>query len=676
MQGAGKPGPKLLTLVTMSFRYLVAVCALALPLAADEGLWLFNQFPKDAVNEKYKFEVAAPFLDHLRLSTVSLGTSSGAFVSARGLLVTNQHIIAGCLSKLGLLEDGYYAATPADERPCPGLDAAVLVNLENVTPQVKTKDQDGLKPAEALEKRTAAIAAIERSCAQKTGNTCTVVKLFSGERYDLYQYKKYSDLRLVFAPERAIAFFGGNPDSLAYPRYLFDVAFLRAYENGKPADTPHFLKWNAGGVKDGDLVFAAGSPQSTSRLAVPSQLVFYRDVSLPFTLGRLQQRILDLRNWAANAGANGHAADLPLADLASTYKWTAGRLIGVKDDWLMARKTNFEKKLKNAVQSDPKLGAEAVKVWDEIGAAYRRWTPSEKAYQVLESPGAVGSNLFRMARQIVRADRIKPDESLYAATTLDDAIETVMLTRYLEDLKALADKDVPLKAILAGKNPPQVAEEMVRGTRLKEVAERRRLASDHAAAQKSDDPLIRLARQIEEPARKLEKTHLEAIEALDTSATERIAHYRYQIFGDKDYPDATGTLRVAFGSVKAYRDRTEAPAPYATTFSGMYYLAASQYDNYRLPKRWVEGRSQLDPVTPMDFVSTCDITASAAGSPVVNQKGELVGITFEGNLESIANTFLYLDDRARAMHAGTQAATEALAKLYNAKVLLEELGVK
>jgi len=660
----------------MNFRYLAAVCALALPLAADEGLWLFNQFPKDTVNEKYKFEVAAPFLDHLRLSTVSLGTSSGAFVSARGLLVTNQHVIAGCLSKLGLLEDGYYAATAADERACPGLDTAVLVNLENVTAQVKTADQDKLKPAEALEKRAAAIAFIEKSCAQRTGNTCVVAKLFSGDRYDLYQYKKYSDLRLVFAPERAIAFFGGSPDSLTYPRYLFDVAFLRAYENGKPADTPHFLKWSPAGVKDGDLVFAAGSPQATSRLAVPSQLVFYRDVSLPFTLGRLQQRIVDLRDWAVKAGANGRAADLPLADLASTYKWTAGRLIGVKDDWLMARKTNFEKKFKNAVQADPKLGADAVKVWDDIGTAYHRWAPSEKAYQVLESPGAVGSNLFRMARQIVRADRARPDESLYAATPPDDGVETVMLGRYLEDLKALGDKDVPLKSILAGKNPQQAAEEFVRATKIKDVAERRRLASDHAAVQKSDDPLIRLARQLEEPARKLQKAHADTIEALDTSATERIAHFRYQLYGDKDYPDATGTLRVAFGSVKAYRDRTEAPAPYATTFSGMYYLAASQYDNYRLPRRWVEGRARLDPVTPMDFVSTCDITAGAPGSPVVNQKGELVGITFEGNLESIANTFLYLDDRARAMHAGTQAATEALAKLYKTKALLEELGMK
>jgi Peptidase S46 len=251
-----------------------------------------------------------------------------------------------------------------------------------------------------------------------------------------------------------------------------------------------------------------------------------------------------------------------------------------------------------------------------------------------------------------------------------------MLARYLEDLKALGDKEVPLKAILGGKTPQQAAEELVRGTKIKDVAERRRLAADHAAAQKSDDPMIRLARQIEEPARRLQKKHAETIESLDTSATERIAHYRYQIFGAKDYPDATGTLRAAFGVVMAYRDRTEAPTPYATTFSGLYYLAASQYDNYRLPQRWLAGRPQLDPITPMDFVSTCDITAGAAGSPVVNQKGELVGITFEGNLESIANTYLYLDDRARAMHAGTQAATQALAKLYKTQALLEELGVK
>lgn len=671
----------------MTRRILTAVCWLALPLAADEGLWLFNQFPKDAVKEKYNFEVTGEFLDHLRLASVFVGGpgiesgGSGAFVSARGLLVSNQHLVAGCLAGAGAagrdrLKDGFYAATRAEELPCAGFEARVLVKLDDVTAQVKGAAREGLKPADALEKRAAAIAGIEKACGARTANLCVVVKLFSGERYDLYQYKQYTDLRLVFAPERAIAFFGGNPDSLAYPRYLFDVAFLRAYENGQPADTPQFLPWSAEGVQEGELVLAVGSPQSTSRLATPAQLSFYRDVSLPFALARFEQRIQDLRGWSAHAGDRAREAELPLTELAGDYKWTAGKLIGVRDDWLMARKTNFEKKLKSAVESDPKLGAPAVKVWDDVATAYRNWTPFEKRYQVLENPGAVGCNLFRVARQIVRAAGSAPDDSSYAATMLDDGIETAMLARYLEDLKALGEKEVPLKAILGGKTPQRAAEEFVHGTGLRDAAERRRLAADRGAAQKSDDPLIRLARQLEEPARKLEKKRAETIESLDMSATERIAHYRYQIFGASDYPDATGTPRATFGEVKTYRDRTEAPAPYTTTFSGLYYLAASQYDNYRLPPRWVEGRPRLDPLTPMDFVSTCDITAGAAGSPVVNRKGELVGITFEGNLESIANTYLYLDDRARALHASTRAATEALDQLYQAKGLLEELGGK
>jgi hypothetical protein len=621
--------------------------ALALPAAADEGLWLFNQFPAAVVKEKHGMDVTPAFLDRLRLATVSLPGGSGAFVSPRGLIVTNQHLVADCLRKLGKLEDGYYAG----ELACPGLDASVLVNLENVTAEVRGAAPDGLKPADALEKRAAAIAGIEKTCVQKSGNVCTVVKLFAGERYDLYQYKKYTDVRLVFAPERAIASFGGNPDSLTYPRYLFDVAFLRAYENGRPANTPQYLEWSVGGAKEGELVFAAGSPQSTSRLATPAQLTFLRDVSLPFTLLRLQQRVQDLRE-------KGRAADALLAEFASTYKWTAGKLIGVKDDWLMARKTNFEKKLKNAVQNDPKLGPDAVKVWDEIATAYKNWAPSEKAYQVLANPGAVGSNLFRRARQIVRGTA---DDSVFPP--VDDGVETAMLARYLEELKSLGDKDVPLKAILGGKTPQVAAEEMVRGTKIR----------DSAASPKSDDPMIRLARQLEEPARKVEKRHAELIESLDTTATARIAHYRYQIFGASDYPDATGTLRAAFGVVKPYKDRTEAPTPFATTFSGMYYLAASQYDNYKLPQRWAEGRTKLDPLTPMDFVSTCDITAGAPGSPVVNAKGELAGITFEGNLESIANAFLYLDDRARALHASTAAVTQALERLYGARALLDEL---
>lgn len=575
----------------MKLRCLILVCALALPLLADEGLWLFSQFPKDAFKEKHETEVTDAFLDHLRLATVRIGSDAGAFVSARGLLLTNQHLATECLAKANALQDGFYAAAETQEVRCAGLEAQVLVSMEKVTDQVKAAAAGVTKAADALEKRNTAIAAIEKACAAKTGNVCSVVKFYSGERYDLYQYRKYSDLRLVFAPERTIALFGGNPANQTFPRYALDIAFLRAYENGAPAATPQFLQWGAG-VKDGATVFAVGNPAATARLSTVAQLNFYHDYVLPLTLARVQSRIVDLRAFAAKSADNQRAAELTLTNLGSQYKLLAGKLIGLSDTTLMARKTNFERRLRNSVQHDPKLGAEGAKVWDDVATAYKTWAPSEKAYEVVAYP---------------------------MTDAADPAVKAVLEARYQEEIKALKDK------------------------------------------------------QIEATKARLIKKHQETIEALETSAAERIAQYRYKIFGDADYPDATGTPRITFGLVKSYRDRTEAPVPYAGTFGGLYYLAYPQ-EPYKLPQRWVDGKTVLDLVTPMNFATTCDITSGASG-PVVNTAGELVGLTFDGNIESIALTYLYSDETARAVHVATQGIVEALRKLYKTPALLNELGV-
>jgi hypothetical protein len=692
----------------MKFRNLLLLCALALPAVGDEGIWLFNQFPKDAVKEKREFDVTDQFLDNLRLSTMQLGAGSAAFVSAHGLILTAHRVVSECIAKVGgaqhdYLKDGFYAATQPEETRCPNLDARILVALEDVTQQVKGALPEAPKSSrqsvndkaavDALQKRNEAIARIEKTCADKTGNTCTVVKLFSGERYDLYQYKKYDDLRLVFAPERGITFFGGNPSNLTYQRYGLDVAFLRAYENGKPAETPRFLKWNQDGVKDEELVFAVGSPVATSRLATVAQVTFYRDYELRIRLARLQTRIRDLRDFSSQSADNQKMAELTLTALGNDYKQTAGKLIGLNDPWTLARKTNFEKKLRGSVERDPKLGLEGGKVWDDVATAYKNWTPSERPYQVLERPAALGSSLFRIAREVVRlsAERGKPNDqrlpeyrdtslatvelSAYSPAPIDDAVEVNLLWRYLEELKNLGDRDAPLKAILGNKTPQQMAEEFVHSTKLKDVAERKRLAADPAAVAQSTDGMIKLARLLEEPSRKLIKKHADTIEALETSAAERIAQYRYKIFGAADYPDATGTPRVTFGIVKGYKDRTEAPVPFTTTFGGLYYLAVNNAEIYTLPPRWVEGKPKLDMVTPFNFVSTCDITAGAAGSPVVNGKGEIVGVTFDGNLESIQLTYLYSEESARAVHAAGQGIVAALQTLYHAPALLKELGV-
>jgi len=666
-------------------------------MAADEGMWLFNLFPKDKVKDKYTFEVTEAFLDHLRLATMRIGSGTGSFVSPTGLVFTNQHLVADCLAKAGgsghdYLKDGFYAAGGAEEIACPGLEAAVLVAAEEVTKPVQGAAKEGAKPAEALAKRNAAIAGIEKAClAAHSGAACTVVKFSSGERYDLYQYKKYTDLRLVFAPEAAITQFGGPAADYTFQRYSLDVAFLRTYENGQPAATPQFLKWSAEGAADGSLVFAAGNPAPTSRLATVAQLNFYRDTMLPVNLARIQSRVVDLRAFAVKSEANLAAAQRVLAELSASYKFTAGRLIGLNDMTLMARKQNFEKKMRNAVEHDPKLGTDAGKVWDQVSTAYTNWGRAERAYEVLEKPAALGSNLFRIARQVVRMseERARPNEqrlpeyrdsalpslelSLYSPAPIDDAVEVVLLTRYLEEIKRLGDQQAPLKAILGSRTAQAAAEEYVKTTKLKDVPERKRLAADKAAVQKSEDGMIRLARLLDDPARKILKRHEETIEGVELSSAEKIAQYRFRMFGAADYPDATSTLRLAFGVVKPYKDRTQAQVLYDTSFGGLFYLAGKNVP-LLLPQRWMDAKANLDLVTPYDFASTCDLGGNP-GSPTISQKGELTGIVVDGNLESIALTYLYSDETARTVHVATQGIGEALRVVYKTPALLRELGV-
>jgi len=623
----------------MKLRMLLLVSLAAAPVAADEGLWLFNQFPKDQVKQKYNVDITDQFVENLRLASLRIGGASGAFVSPKGLILTSRRAVSDCASKAS---DVFYAAAGADETKCTGLTADVLVTLEDITRQVKDAATDKMKPAEALEKRNAAAARIEKACAEKNHTVCSVVKLSSGERYDLYQYKRYADIRLVFAPELAAASFGGNPAELTYPRYSMDFAFLRAYENGDPAATAHYLKWSQDGAKDGDLVFAVGSPVSTARLATAAQLTFYQTSAMPYAITRLQTRIEALRAAAPQSAT--------LLALGAEYKLTVGKLIGLKDEWLMARKANFERKLRSAVEHDPKLGMEAGKVWDQVANAYKEWQPTERRYQLLEKPAAVGSALFRMARATVRS------EPAPAAAPIDEATEIALLTRYLDELKQVGEKELPLKTILNGKTSQQAAEEMV-----------------HASKGNGAAGVVPLAKAVDEAGKKVAKRRAETIDALEVTAAERIAQFRFRLFGAADYPDATATPRLTFGAVKGYRDRTEAPVPFATTFGGLFHFTAVQAP-FLLPQRWADARAAFGLVTPMDFVSTCDITSGPSGAPIVNQDGEIAGVTFDGNIESIAITYLYEDEKARAVHVASQGIVEALQKVYKAPALLRELG--
>jgi hypothetical protein len=627
---------------------------LTLPAAwADEGLWPYNQFPQRTIKEKHGFDTPPGFLDQLRLASVRIGGQSGSFVSSNGLLLTTREVAAGCLRAAG--KDYFSALDSAAELHCAGLDTAVLLNLEDVTTQVRAAGQ-------SLAQRKAGLARIEKECAAKTGNICSVVTLFAGGRYDLYQYKRYGDVRLVFAPEYSLAFFGKERDSITYLRYGLNIAFLRVYENGKPAATPHFLKWSATGVQEGDLVFASGNPGPTARSTTAAQLTFYRDTALPLAVSRLLDRIQQL----STLGAAGAAARTPLVN---AFKRDAGKLIGLRDDRLVTRKTTFEQKIRRAVENDSKLGADAAKVWDEVASAYKKWTPNEKAWQLLEGSPAPGSQLFAAARGIVRGEA-----GTDFTEPVNEQVEILMLTRYLEELRGLGEKDARLKTILGGRSSRQAAEAMVRSSRLKDPVERRRLAANREAALASDDGIIRLAALLDPHALRLRKQREEIIGSLEVTAAEKIAQYRFKLFGAADYPDGTSTPRVEFGIAKGYTDRAGVAQPFAATFSGLYYRENNQ-GPWQVPQNWIDVRPTLNAVTPLDFVSTCDTGGGDFGGPVVNRAGELVGVTFDGNLESLPNVYLYTSDQARAVHVDVRGIAEALEKVYKATAVVKELGI-
>jgi len=607
---------------------LLALAVVSLSAQADEGLWPYNQFPQQALKDKHGFEAPAGFLDRLRLASVRIGGESGAFVSANGLLLTTREVAGSCATN-----DAFTAPDPAAERRCPGLDANVLLDLADVTQQVKAAGQ-------SLAQRTAAIARVEKECAAKTGNICSVVTLFAGGRYDLYQYKRYSDVRLVFAPEYALAFFGRERDSITYLRYGLNIAFLRAYEGGKPAATPHFLKWSETGVQDGDLVFASGNPGPTARSTTAAQLTFYRDTALPLAVSRSLDRIQQLSTL-------GPTAQSTLTPLLNNFKRDAGKLIGLRDDRLVTRKTLFEQKIRRAVENDAKLGTDAAKVWDEVASAYKKWTPLEKPWEILEGSPAPGSRLFQIARAMVRGET-SPD----SREPINNQIEILMLTRYLEELRSLGDRDAPLKTILAGRTARQAAEAMVQSS-----------------------SVIELAKLLDPHALRLRKLHEEIIGSLEVSAAEKIAQYRFKLFGAADYPDGTSTPRIEFGVVSGYADRAGVAQPFAATFSGLYYRRNND-GPWQVPQNWIDIRPALNPVAPLDFVSTCDTGGGDFGGPVVNRAGELVGVTFDGNLESLPNVYLYTSDQARAVHVDVRGIAEALEKVYKANGLLKELGVR
>jgi hypothetical protein len=689
----------------MRFRFQVLVLLVSLAVVtatatADEGMWTFDNPPARQLKEKYNFTPTQEWLDHIRLSSVRFNDGgSGSFVSPNGLVITNHHVALGQLQKISTpqkdyVKNGFYAKTQAEELKAPDLELNVLVSMENVTDRVRAAVKPGMTERQALNARKAEQAKIQKESLDKTGLRSDVVSLYQGGEYWLYRYKKYTDVRIVCAPEQQAAFFGGDPDNFTYPRYDIDFALFRVYENGRPVQSKEYLKWNTKGAADGDLVFVSGHPGSTERGLTVVQLETERDVLYPLRLNRYKSELQALRAYAARGSEQARqAADL-IFGLENSLKAVTGEYNGM-DKALFDKKNKEEADLRAKVAANAEWRRDYGNAWDEIAAATKRQRDLFKLQQFRSISTA--SQLASLARQIVVyvAEIKKPDAErlngyhdaqldelkfyLFSPAPVYPEFEEALLTFSLQDSLAQLGPDDPwVKAILNGKTPAQVASEVIRGTKLTDPAARKALVEGgEAAVNASTDPLVVLARKADPFFRELRKQYEDNVESVMTAGEEKIAKARFAIYGKSVYPDATFTLRLAYGTVQGYpMNGTKAPS--RTTFYGLYDRSAS-FDNkppFNLMPRFVQRKDRINLSTPMDFVATADIIGGNSGSPVINRNGEFVGIIFDGNIESLTGNFVYLEETNRAVAVHSAAIIEALRKLYDAPALANELEGK
>jgi hypothetical protein len=685
--------------LTLRRTALLATLALPALAAADEGMWTFDNLPLKLLQEKYGFTPTREWTEKVRLASVRFNDGgSGSFVSPQGLMITNHHVGFGCIQNISTQEhdyvsSGFMAPSREQEPPCPGYEVNVLMALEDVTSKVLGAVKPAMSDKEAGDARKAATARIEKECADRTGQRCNVIPLYQGGEYQLYTYKKYTDVRLVFAPEQQTAFFGGDYDNFTFPRHDLDICIMRAYENGAPAKPAAYLPWTRTGAEDGELVFVSGNPGSTARLDTYSQLESARDVLQPQTLDSLKRRLAMLRAYSAKSPENERRAKETIFSYENSIKAREGMLRALKDPKAMAAKAAAEKDLRARFAADSEL-AKGADPWDTIAAAQKKY---DQRFAEQRLVGFAGSRLLRHAGNIVRyvAEKQKPNDvrfeefrdsnlaslenDLYSPAPIYDDLEEVTLADRLKEVQAGLGPDHPfVKAVLGGRTPEEVAHEAVAGTKLKDVATRKALvAGGPSAVAASKDPMIVLARKIDPLARQARAFKEDEVDAVQKRAGERIAQARWKAFGRALSPDATFTLRLAFGVVKPFpAEGTIVPA--RTTFYGLYDRSASFRNRppWNLMPRWVEHKKDLELETPLDFVCTADIIGGNSGSPVINRGGEFVGIIFDGNIESLALDYYYTDEVSRAVSVDARGILEALRKVYGTTALVQELVPK
>ena len=670
---------------------------------ADEGMWTFDNAPRKLWKERYGFEPTDAWLDHLRLSSVRLidgggGGGSASFVSANGLVLTNQHVAAGQLQKLStaardLVRDGFYARTRADELKCPDLEANVLLSYEDVTRRVQSAARPGASDADAAAARRAAIATIEKESFDKTGLRSDVVTLYSGGEYWLYRYKRYTDVRLVFAVEEQIGYYGGDYDNFTFPRHDLDVTFLRVYENGVPARTEHFLHWSSTGPSDGEFVVLSGHPGSTDRLLTLTQITYQRDIGNPLQKKVWESRRDALARYGKSSPEAARRAAGTIRSLENSLKRLVGQQQGLENPRMIAKKEAEERALRARVSDNPEWQRAYASAWSRIDAIYGELPQRAPrlAFSTLgvSRLGAYATTLVRYAEEIGRPNEKRLEEfrdsrlegvrfALLSTAPIYPDLEEAVLAGWLDDAqRTLGAADPFVKAALDGHTASEVARAVAQGTKLVDVAERKALLDGGPdTIRRSQDPAIALARRVEPVLRELRDWQDQRLRSVETSAGQQIAAARFAAYGKTVYPDATFTLRLGYGRVLGYEEDTTL-VPWKTTFYGLYDRAEGfgEKPPYNLPARWKTGRDRLNLATPLNFVYTVDTIGGNSGSPIVNRNAELVGLNFDSNQQKLPNRYLYIDEAegSRAIAVHVAAIVEALAKLYDAQTLVGEL---
>jgi hypothetical protein len=680
----------------MRIIFLVFAIAVALPALADEGMWTFDNFPSGAVKQTYGADLTPAWLDHVRLSTLRLTNCTAAFVSPEGLILTNHHCVESCLGELSskdksLLDRGFIALDRGGERRCGTQLADVLVGMENVTSAL-AKASAGLGDQAANDARKRTLTLLEQACEQasektKTGSLkCQAVTLYDGGQYFLYKYKRYDDVRLVFAPEADIAAFGGDPDNFQFPRWSLDFSVLRVYEHGKPAKTPNYLQIDFAGPHVNELVFVSGHPGATARLETPAQLEFERDLLLPTALLRASELRGGYIEFGRVNRANEQLVEAPLNYLENGIKVRRKLLDTLHDDALIARKRDEE----NALRALAKLpGADP---WQQIESASTRERAVYLPYSFIEGAAGFNSILFRYARLLLRgaderqkpnADRLREyteaslpriEQQLYARVPIYSEVEAMTFSFSLQRMREWLGPDYPLlRSFLGKESPDSVATRLVAETKLDDPAVRKQLwEGGKAAVDASRDPMIEAARALDGASRAIRKQFEDEFEAPVAAASEKIAAQRFKVYGTNAYPDATFTLRLNYGTVEGWVENGTPVDP--ITHLGRAFERATGTPPFKIPDSWIRVKDQLDMSTPFCISTSNDIVGGNSGSPLINAQGKIVGLMFDGNIHSIAGTYWFDPAKNRSIAVHPAIIREALDKVYGAKSLLTELG--